>query len=100
MVSAATLERAGVSTWIRSRRDLGSTLVQLLDGDRGRAQRAAAAPMLRADPAALVAHLASPSRESREEAGLATRWPERRAVNEYGSKSVVGADETVRDRRR
>jgi UDP-N-acetylglucosamine:LPS N-acetylglucosamine transferase len=98
MVSAATLEKAGVSTWIRSRRDLGPTLLRLLDGDLGVAERSAAAGMLRADPADIVAQLATPSRAPREASSpRRLGW---RTVNEHGSKSVVGADETGRDRRR
>lgn len=86
-VSAATLERAGVSTWIRSRAALGPTLERLLHGDLGPAQRRAAAPMLRADPTDVVAGLAALRRGD--------RWRERprewRAINIDRSKNVVGA---------
>jgi processive 1,2-diacylglycerol beta-glucosyltransferase len=59
-ISAATLEQAGVSTWIRRPSALRPTLLRLLEGDLGGAQRQAAAPMLRADPAEVVARLANP----------------------------------------
>ncbi len=59
--SAATLAQAGVSTWIRDPGSLRTALVRLVDGDLGVRQRAAAAPMLRSDPAELVARLALPS---------------------------------------
>jgi hypothetical protein len=58
--SAATLHQAGVSTWVRHPGQLRSTLVRLLDGDLGERERSAAAPMLRADPADIVARLAAP----------------------------------------
>jgi UDP-N-acetylglucosamine:LPS N-acetylglucosamine transferase len=58
--SAATLDQAGVSTWVRHPNELRPTLVRLLDGDLGERQRSAAAPMLRADPAEIVARLAGP----------------------------------------
>jgi hypothetical protein len=64
MRSAATLAQAGVSTWIRQPRALGPTLARLMDGDLGERQRSAAAPMLRADPAEVVARLARPSRNN------------------------------------
>jgi UDP-N-acetylglucosamine:LPS N-acetylglucosamine transferase len=97
-VSAATLAKAGVSTWIRSRHSLGPTLVRLLDGDLGAAQRSAAAPMFRADPADVVARLASPQRPPRAVAGRAAHvW---RSVNERGSRSMVGVDDAGRDQRR
>jgi UDP-N-acetylglucosamine:LPS N-acetylglucosamine transferase len=60
--AAASMAQAKVSTWIRSRAELGPTLLRLMDGDLGEQQRVAAAPMLGADPAALVASLATPPR--------------------------------------
>ncbi|HEY7224772.1 MAG TPA: UDP-N-acetylglucosamine--LPS N-acetylglucosamine transferase [Micromonosporaceae bacterium] len=59
--SAATLEQAGVSRWIRHPGALRPTLVRLMDGDLGDRQRTAAAPMLGADPAEVVAQLARPT---------------------------------------
>jgi len=70
--AAATLEQAGVSTWIRSPGALGPTLMSLVSGELGARQRAAAAPMLRADPAELVAHLATPPRTNG--APVSPRW--------------------------
>jgi UDP-N-acetylglucosamine:LPS N-acetylglucosamine transferase len=64
-ISAATLEQAGVSTWIRRPSALRPTLLRLLDGDLGGAQRSAAAPMLQADPAEVVDRLARPRRPDR-----------------------------------
>src|SRR5690606_22231601 len=89
-VSAVTLERAGASTWIRTRHALGPTLSRLLDGELGAAQRSAAAPMLRADPADLVARLATPQRLS--EAGAPARTRDWSSVNGYGSRSMTGRD--------
>jgi UDP-N-acetylglucosamine:LPS N-acetylglucosamine transferase len=88
-VSAAALERARVSTWIRTRAALGPTLERLLDGDLGAAQRSAAATMFRVDPADLVARLAGPDRPAR---GLSARPHAWRSLNEQGSPSVVGWD--------
>lgn len=93
-VSAATLQKAGVSTWVRSRSALGPTLVRLLDGDLGRAQREAAESMLRADPAELVANLAGPL--PRRPRDRPRAW---RSVNAYESKNVVGAAEGRNQRR-
>lgn len=71
-------------------------LVRLLDGDLGTAERSAAAPMLRNDPADIVTHLATPSGESRH-ARPTPRWRGWRAVNVYGSRSVA-AWQIARDR--
>jgi UDP-N-acetylglucosamine:LPS N-acetylglucosamine transferase len=60
--AAASLANAGVSTWIRSPGGLGPTLLSLTSGELGARQRAAAEPMLRSDPAELVARLATPPR--------------------------------------
>lgn len=86
-VSAATLEQAGVSTWIRTRAELGPTLQRLLDGELGAAQRRAAAPMLRADPAELVARLATPQRLTAD--GSRRDWT---SVNGHAPRSMVGRD--------
>jgi len=58
--AAATLAQAGVSVWIRSPAALRPALQSLMTGDLGARQRAAAAPMLQADPAELVARIARP----------------------------------------
>ena len=60
MRAAATLAHAGISTWIRHPGELAPTLRELLGGTLREQQRRAAEPMLRADPAALVARLARP----------------------------------------
>jgi UDP-N-acetylglucosamine:LPS N-acetylglucosamine transferase len=99
-ISAVTLERAGVSTWIRSRSALGPTLVRLLDGDLGAAQRSAAVPMFQADPAEVVAGLASPRGSARPSPGRRGAAREWRSVNEYGPRSMVGADDAGQDPRR
>jgi processive 1,2-diacylglycerol beta-glucosyltransferase len=85
-ISAATLEQAGVSTWIRRPSALRPTLLRLLDGDLGSAQRLAAAPMLQADPADLVARIARPpgSDRRRERA-----WP---AIDAYRSGRAVAGE--------
>jgi UDP-N-acetylglucosamine:LPS N-acetylglucosamine transferase len=57
-LSAAALNQAGVSTWIRDRRALGPVLCQLIAGDRGRHQAAAAAAMFQQDAAAPVIGMA------------------------------------------
>jgi processive 1,2-diacylglycerol beta-glucosyltransferase len=79
-LSAAAMAKAGVSTWVRRRSALGPTLTRLMDGDLGEVQRAAAAPMLRADPAELVARLASstPPHRSRDLRGAGPHEPARR----------------------
>lgn len=86
-VSAVTLEQAGVSTWIRTRAELKPTLQRLLDGELGAAQRSAAAPMLRADPADLVARLATPQRLAGDTTAARSRdW---RSVDRYSPRSMV-----------
>jgi UDP-N-acetylglucosamine:LPS N-acetylglucosamine transferase len=59
--AAASMEQAGLSTWIRSPAALRPMLNRLVAGDLAQRQRMAAAPMLRADPAEIVARLARPT---------------------------------------
>ncbi|MGI5215696.1 MGDG synthase family glycosyltransferase [Plantactinospora sp. CA-290183] len=56
--NAATMSRAGVTTWVRRRAALGPTLVTLADGTAGRAQRAAGLSLFASDPAGVVADVA------------------------------------------
>jgi UDP-N-acetylglucosamine:LPS N-acetylglucosamine transferase len=91
-LSAAAMEKAGVSTWIRRRTALGPTLTRLIDGDLGEAQRAAAQPMLGTDPAELVARLANSTRpnRSRELRGFgAHEWT---SINRQDSRSAIEVD--------
>jgi UDP-N-acetylglucosamine:LPS N-acetylglucosamine transferase len=62
-LSAAALSQAGVSMWIRRPDALASSLVQLMDSDRGR-QRSAAQVMFRDDAASCVAKIADQVRPS------------------------------------
>jgi UDP-N-acetylglucosamine:LPS N-acetylglucosamine transferase len=82
--SAATLDQAGVSTWVRHPGQLRPTLVRLLDGDLGERERSAAAPMLRADPADIVARLATPRVTPRAK----TPAPPRAASRSWTSRPV------------
>jgi UDP-N-acetylglucosamine:LPS N-acetylglucosamine transferase len=49
--NAAALEAAGLSTYVRRPEDLGCALAELVDGPRGRRQRAAGLALFTADPA-------------------------------------------------
>jgi len=87
--SAATLDQAAVSTWVRHPNDLRPTLVRLLDGDLGERQRSAAAPMLRADPADIVARLARPQ-SAPPAPPRAWRWRDWRSTNVDKQKIAEG----------
>ncbi|ADP81806.1 MGDG synthase family glycosyltransferase [Pseudofrankia inefficax] len=52
--NAAALHAAGVSYWIRRRRELGPALAELVDGPRGRRQRTAGLALFQDDPSDLV----------------------------------------------
>jgi UDP-N-acetylglucosamine:LPS N-acetylglucosamine transferase len=56
--NAAAMARAGVSRWVRDRAGLGPALVELVDGDGGRAQCAEGLVLFESDPATAVADLA------------------------------------------
>jgi UDP-N-acetylglucosamine:LPS N-acetylglucosamine transferase len=88
--AAATLAQAGVSQWIRRYSDLAPALTRLMAGDLGERQRLAAAPMLRADPADVVARLASPAPSVPRSWRYARDW---RSIDVDSSK--IGAAEEV-----
>jgi UDP-N-acetylglucosamine:LPS N-acetylglucosamine transferase len=77
MRAAATLHRAGLSIWIRHPGALAPALKDLMAGELGERQRVAAGPMLRADPAELVARLARPGPRRVIGRNLGTAPPER-----------------------
>ncbi|WP_250281588.1 MULTISPECIES: MGDG synthase family glycosyltransferase [unclassified Frankia] len=52
--NAAALDEAGVSTWIRTPSELRATLAELVEGPRGRRQRAAGLALFAADPTAVA----------------------------------------------
>jgi UDP-N-acetylglucosamine:LPS N-acetylglucosamine transferase len=55
--SAAALEQAGITTWVRSRGALGPALVDVADGSQGRSQKRAAEVLFTTDAAECVADL-------------------------------------------
>ncbi len=57
-VNAATMDEAGVSTWVRRPDALGPTLVELIEGTRGQEQREAGLALFEADPATVIADAA------------------------------------------
>jgi processive 1,2-diacylglycerol beta-glucosyltransferase len=59
--NAAAMAAAGVVTLVRRRDELGGALVELTDGVRGRAQRAAGLALFESDPAAVIAELVNAS---------------------------------------
>jgi processive 1,2-diacylglycerol beta-glucosyltransferase len=56
--NAAAMARAGVSRWVREPAALGPALLELIEGERGRAQCAAGLSLFESDPATAVADLA------------------------------------------
>ncbi|MEO3743365.1 glycosyltransferase [Plantactinospora sp. B5E13] len=56
--NAATMARAGVTTWVRRRVDLGPTLLRLADRTSGERQRNAGLALFGTDPAGVVADIA------------------------------------------
>jgi len=90
--NAAALHAAGVSTWIQTPDDLRGTLAELVDGPRGRRQRAAGLALFQ-DDAAAVLDGALRDAAARQPASLARaaaarqardrtrrRWPRRAAT--------------------
>src|SRR5262249_43416706 len=55
--SAAALEQAGITTWVRSRGALGPALVDVADGAQGARQRRAAQVLFATDAAESIADL-------------------------------------------
>jgi UDP-N-acetylglucosamine:LPS N-acetylglucosamine transferase len=88
--NAAALRAAGVSTWIQRPGDLASALAELVDGPRGRRQRAAGLALFQEDPSSVVddalreAAAGTPLAARRAaRAGRAAdrqRWPRRAAM--------------------
>ena len=56
--NAVTMARAGVSSWVRSREELGSVLDELIQGERGKRQREAALRLFESDPTWWINELA------------------------------------------
>jgi hypothetical protein len=90
--NAAALHAAGVSTWIRRPGELGPVLVELVDGPRGRRQRAAGLALFHDDPSDVVG-LAIEDAAARRPASLARARAARAAW-------AAGADGQARGRRR
>jgi UDP-N-acetylglucosamine:LPS N-acetylglucosamine transferase len=62
-VNAATMDEAGVVTWVRRRDALGQILRELIEGARGERQRQAGLALFESDPATVIADAAkSPDR--------------------------------------
>ncbi len=55
--SALAQERAGITTWVRRRQDLGPALIELADGPAGRRQRLAADDLFTVDAADRIAEV-------------------------------------------
>jgi processive 1,2-diacylglycerol beta-glucosyltransferase len=54
-LNAGTMAAAEVVSWVRRRDALGPTLVDVIDGERGRRQREAGLALFESDPAAVIA---------------------------------------------
>ncbi len=111
--NAAALDSAGVSTWIRAASELRPTLTELLEGPRGRRQRAAGLALFAADPTAVaVQAIDAAGRQAAAAAGRHTpaaaaahagrgrraaagnRWARRAAVA-VAALAIVGWNATV-----
>ncbi|WP_052711205.1 hypothetical protein [Pseudofrankia sp. DC12] len=86
--NAAALHAAGVSTWIRRPAELGPALAGLVDGPRGRRQRAAGLALFQDDPSDVLERAidddaaqrpASLARARAARAQARRRWPRRAA---------------------
>jgi processive 1,2-diacylglycerol beta-glucosyltransferase len=60
--NAASMARAGVAYWVRTRESLGPALVELIDGPLGRWQRQAGLALFERDPATVVAGIINGAR--------------------------------------
>jgi processive 1,2-diacylglycerol beta-glucosyltransferase len=66
--NAAAMARAGVASWVRTRKALGPTLCELIDGDRGERQARAAQALFASDPASTIANIVRSSRPAGDSA--------------------------------
>jgi processive 1,2-diacylglycerol beta-glucosyltransferase len=55
--NAATMARAGVTTWVRRPAELGPALIELVGGEGGRRQREAGLALFSADPTKMIAEV-------------------------------------------